>query len=394
MGTLSKTGTGWRFTSFWLLALSALVLGCDPTAGGRPPSTAPGAPVTDIDPDVAKLLELTVQDKALRDFVNRLEALAKRQGWRRQLVQCKERLFSDWEEARAVLVGTGKSQYVVVLLKSSTFTIPGDEMEAAILLDRRGKLLDQLACEINSRLTEMGSGRFHTVVPSKPETDGAQLVIRLDGVSVRGNFDHHIDHGGKDGRFYWGCDQLPQDQPTKWDTKGLCRIAIQNGKFAVLFPGAKDGEKIPFLEAAAPNNPAEAVEVPGSSDGPAAVPIQQLAIIFQTNELRAQELYVDKELNVKGEVQRVIRSRKGRRSSNAPQEYVVELRIIPRRVSDITLQFFFKQGERDKLVKLQAGQVVVIRGRCNRPIIFGAGRGVRKDYIEVPFSDCKLVGEK
>ncbi len=72
----------------------------------------------------------------------------------------------------------------------------------------------------------------------------------------------------------------------------------------------------------------------------------------------------------------------------------MELRIIPRRVSDITLQFFFKQGERDKLVKLQAGQVVVIRGRCNRPIIFGAGRGVRKDYIEVPFSDCKLVGEK
>jgi hypothetical protein len=32
---------------------------------------------------------------------------------------------------------------------------------------------------------------------------------------------------------------VPQDQPTKWDTKGLCRIAIREGQFKVLFPGEK-----------------------------------------------------------------------------------------------------------------------------------------------------------
>ena len=386
--------TGWRFTGLCRFGLLAFVLGCDPTAAKLPPPTTPDAPVAAIEPAVAQLLEFKADDKALPDFVNRLEALAERQGWQPQLAKCKKRAFSDWEKARAVSVWVGKNQYVVILLRSSTGTIPGSDMQTAILLDHRGKLLDHLACDINTRLTTMDSGQFRTVIPEKPEADGARLVMRLDGVSVRGNWDHYIYHGGKNARFYWGCDRLPEDQPTKWDRKGLCRIAIEDGKFKVLFPGDTDGEKMPFVEAAAPDNPSEVVERPGIADGASNIPVQQLVATFQTNELQAKELYVNKELIITGEVQRVIESRKGQRSPGASQEYVVELRISPKRVSDIIVQFFFDERERDSLAKLKAGQVVAIRGRCNRPAIFSAGRGVRKDYIEVPFFDCKLVRGK
>src|SRR5262249_20692048 len=131
-------------------------------------------------------------------------------------------------------------RYLVVLLKSSTNSIPGSEVQTAILLDSQGKYLDQLACEINSRLTLMDSGQLHTVIPGMPEADGAHLVIRPDGVSARGNFEHHIDHGGIRAGFYWGHDHLLQDEPTRWDTKGLCRIAIEDGRFKILFPGDRD----------------------------------------------------------------------------------------------------------------------------------------------------------
>src|SRR5262249_50892515 len=105
--------------------------------------------------------------------------------------------------------------------------------------------LDQLACEISSRLTHMDFGHLHTVIPGKREADGAQLVIRLDGASARGHFSHHVYHRGGKADFYWGHGHLSQDQPTKWDIKGLCRIAIKDGKFRVLFPGEKDKEPRP-----------------------------------------------------------------------------------------------------------------------------------------------------
>jgi hypothetical protein len=197
----------------------------------------------DIDPAVAKLLELQVEDKTLVEFVTSLEALAKKQGWEQVFAKCREQSFFEWEEAQAVSILTGQIQYVVVLLKSWDHSIPGSDVQTVILLDNQGKFLDQLACEINSRLSRMHFGQFHTVIPNKPEPDGAQLVIRLDKVSVRGNFAHYISHSGGKASFYWGHGHLPQDQPTEWDTKGLCRIVINHGKFRVLFPGERDKEQ-------------------------------------------------------------------------------------------------------------------------------------------------------
>jgi len=201
-------------------------------------------PIT-IDPTVAKLVDMKPDEKTLPEFVGCLKDLASKQGWQQELADCKPLSFLGWDEARAVLIRSGQNQYVVILIKSWTFMIPGIEVQTAILLDHQGKFLDQVACEINSRLTRMDVGQFHTVIPGKPEADGAQLVIRLAGVNARGNWAHRVYHRGREANFYWGHDRLPQDQPTEWDTKGLCRIAILDGKFKVLFPGEKDAQLRP-----------------------------------------------------------------------------------------------------------------------------------------------------
>jgi hypothetical protein len=192
---------------------------------------------------VAQLLELKGAVDGRAQIVNRLEAVASKQGWQPQLEECKKHAFFDWDEGRAVLIQAGSIQYVVALLRSRTHTIPGADVQTLILLNKQGKYLDHLACEINSRLSSMHSGKFHTVIPTNPEPDGAHLVIRLDGVSARGNFAHDVHHGGRNAEFYWGHERLPDDQPTKWDTNGLCRICIKDGKFQVLFPSEKDMEQ-------------------------------------------------------------------------------------------------------------------------------------------------------
>jgi hypothetical protein len=181
---------------------------------------------------VAKLLDPRQGKTA---FVSRLQALATKQGWRQQLERFS---FSGWEKARAVPMRSGQTQYVVVLLKSWTHSVPENDLQTVILLDCRGSFLDQLACEIDPAPAKRGE--FHTVIPEKPEADGAQLVIRLDHESARGNFEHHIYYGVHKTPFYWGHDNLPENQPTKWDCKGLCRIAIADGKLKVLFPSEED----------------------------------------------------------------------------------------------------------------------------------------------------------
>jgi hypothetical protein len=192
---------------------------------------------SDIAPAVASLLDLEGEGQALSQFMNQLEGLAKSQGWHAQFLQCHK--FTDG--ARAQLLGRGQTQYVLVVLKSCSPFIPGRDVQTLILLDNKGNLLDHLACDIGNRL----HGKFHTVVAEKPERDGAELVIGLDGESARGNFAHHIRHDGSKADFYWGHYDWPANQPTKWDARGLCRIAIQGAKFKVLFPKQGDSEPRP-----------------------------------------------------------------------------------------------------------------------------------------------------
>jgi hypothetical protein len=147
------------------------------------------------------------------------------------------------DEGFAAAVGAGR---VAVVLRGDSGFMPGDDTQYLLLLDQEGRLLDRLSCSISNRLTRMfvESGDFRAEVSEAPQPDGAQLVLRYvpeKGGSVSGNWSHEITHRGKTYRFHWGQFYWNQGRPgavpsVEWAAKGLCRVAVREGKFAVLFP--------------------------------------------------------------------------------------------------------------------------------------------------------------
>ncbi|MCI0704760.1 MAG: hypothetical protein L0241_27195 [Planctomycetia bacterium] len=130
--------------------------------------------------------------------------------------------------------------YIVVVLGSSTCTVPGSDAQTFLLLDARGRLLDRLICEINSRLTRRLAGRFYTSMHAMPLLGQVHLVTHLDWVDPQGS-SYCLHHRGVKARFFWEEESSPDDRfpagkPPKLDLEGLCCIAVQAGQFRVLFP--------------------------------------------------------------------------------------------------------------------------------------------------------------
>ena len=128
----------------------------------------------------------------------------------------------------------------------------------------------------------------------------------------------------------------------------------------------------------------------------AVVPIAQLVEVFQTNEIRAEAVYIGKEIQVSGRVSRVVKSRSGYGPPDREERrWVVELQFKPLDVSHVAVHFYFSEKDQDALADLKAGQEVVIQGTCGPLGIYAANRrNEGKEYIEVQFRNCKLVTAK
>ena len=125
------------------------------------------------------------------------------------------------------------------------------------------------------------------------------------------------------------------------------------------------------------------------------VSVDELVEVFQTNELRAEKLYVGKEFELAGHVARVVSARRGHGEQEDENRYVVEFQIKPLDLSRIAVQFYFDKAERDSLADLKPGQEVSIRGKCTRLSIYtGDYLTGGKDYVELPFRRCKVVTTK
>jgi hypothetical protein len=163
-----------------------------------------------------------------------LDAVARKNG-----LALKDYVPSRWDnEGYALWLG----DYVVVVLRGWTHTIPGHDTQTHLLLDRGGRPLDRLSCSINSRLTHMEEGVFRTEAFRRPEADGARLVVRFipnDGGKPSGHWSHSITCGGKEDWFGWD-DCGRRGAPLDWSL-GLCRLAVRDGKFDVLFPRLGQG---------------------------------------------------------------------------------------------------------------------------------------------------------
>jgi len=128
----------------------------------------------------------------------------------------------------------------------------------------------------------------------------------------------------------------------------------------------------------------------------ASVQIDKLVEAFQTNEINAVMVYRDKEFSFSGRVVRVITSRFGfPELARGKRAYVIELQTKPLDLSRVSVQCFFDETERDRLVNLTPGQEVIILGTCQRPLIYtGDYKRNEKDYTELRFYDCRLMEPK
>jgi len=213
-----------------LLLLAGLSLTSPAGEGPQPEET---------EPQVISLLKLRAKDDFLTDgkyhsaFFKTLIKLAEKQGLKaedylRYQVGTASSILTD---GAAIEIESTRKRYVVVLLTAPCLSRPGTAVQQLVLLNRQGSFLDKLACHINSRY-----GDLRTEITKGPETDGAQLVIRFRPDPMNKSQWHHwhtITYGGK---AYTSNVPEQQPQPSDWITKGLCRIAIREGKFVVLFP--------------------------------------------------------------------------------------------------------------------------------------------------------------
>jgi hypothetical protein len=198
--------------------------------------------VTTFDPSVGILLKESAQNdrEHKSQFFAALSVLAQKHGSSLEDFSGQQGL-TEVDEGYAVFFRQDEKKYVVAVLRGDDGCIPGEDTQFLLLLSDAGRLLDRLSCRISNRLTRMFvdySGVFRTEVPDWA-ADGGQLVVRYipeDGSSVSGNWSHGITHAGKTYHFPWSKDLLSKVPSAEWDKKGLCRVAIRDGKLAVLFP--------------------------------------------------------------------------------------------------------------------------------------------------------------
>jgi tRNA_anti-like len=130
----------------------------------------------------------------------------------------------------------------------------------------------------------------------------------------------------------------------------------------------------------------------GAPPEDARLPIETLVGEFQTNEPRAEAMFVGQEIIVTGQVRRVVHTRNENPQRPERGTYTVELDVKPLPVSDITVRFLFDETDRKKLMDLRAGQPVTIRGKCSGPVVQPAReRREAKDSIDICVRGCKFV---
>jgi len=122
-----------------------------------------------------------------------------------------------------------------------------------------------------------------------------------------------------------------------------------------------------------------------------AVTAGALAETFATNELRAEDLFVDKPVQVTGRFVRVAANRTPVLEAGK-DAYQVELEGRAGLPAEVDVTFYFPRSARESLAPLLAGQEVVIQGRCDRPAVYPRdGRARLRELITVAVYDCTLV---
>jgi hypothetical protein len=193
-----------------------------------------------LDPSVLTLLKTTASSDFKHEsvFFRTLRQLARRNGYAADDLTNYDsgekpeggRARPMLMNGRAAILVSGERQYVAVILSTDFISVPGVEAQKILLLDTTGKITDQISCEINSRY-----GRLATEFLQTPQDDEATIAIRFvsfcPAYAPWHNW-HTINYEGKPYTFW----ALGNRDPEELTRKGLVRLAVQDGKFSVIFP--------------------------------------------------------------------------------------------------------------------------------------------------------------
>jgi hypothetical protein len=145
------------------------------------------------------------------------------------------------DECNVATALVDEASMFIILLREWSRCRPGSDAMTLLLCDRIGAFLDSAICCASSRITRQYDFPFHNYFAELREPTGdddSRVVIRLireQGEFIRGNFFHSIVLRGHAYCFNWPS-YHDGSGPTEWDEKGLCRIAIREKRFEVLFP--------------------------------------------------------------------------------------------------------------------------------------------------------------
>jgi hypothetical protein len=194
------------------------------------------------DPSLQQLLHLTAKqdsDRKSRFFAVLTELFR----------QNNEKLTDNepglWiEEGRAVELGD--KGHVVAILRGWDRAFPGRDTQYLFLFDKDGKIVDKLSCGVNAKLTRWSADRqaaFRTEQVLVPGQKDPLLQIRYvpsANETFSGSWSHKIVYQSKSYTYPWK-QVLPTDiAPEEFEIKGLCRLAVKDGRFVVVFPELKN----------------------------------------------------------------------------------------------------------------------------------------------------------
>jgi hypothetical protein len=168
-------------------------------------------------------------------FFRELRAIAEKQG-----LNLDRFLKVRVDEAFAARIPEEGATYVVAVLYGYSYVNPIADTHYLMLFDHEGKLLDRISCAWHWTHYSDGFGKLITEVVDEPQNDGAHIVSRyIPGKDKKGLWISSINwvHADKTIGAYSDQENWTANQ---WVNRGLCRIAIRNGKFDVVFPKVEE----------------------------------------------------------------------------------------------------------------------------------------------------------
>jgi hypothetical protein len=111
--------------------------------------------------------------------------------------------------------------FMNVMNESFSHTCVGDEL---VLIDREGNLVDAMSYSLSGNCRQLGE------LVAIPDPDKGEVVIRRmaeKSAPACSELRPKIEHHGQ--TFDWGTSR-------NWAERGPCRVAVRNGRFAILWP--------------------------------------------------------------------------------------------------------------------------------------------------------------